>query len=89
MRTIWKYRLVVEDEQVINMPMGAVPLTVQAQNGEPCLWCEVDSTLRASAVKLLTRGTGHPLTGEEGSYIGTYQLQEGGLVFHVFSSKIS
>ena len=32
-----------------------------------------------------TFGTGHPANVEGHIYLGTYQLYEGGLVFHVFT----
>lgn len=43
MKTIWKFPLEVTDEQVLMVPKGAKLLTVQKQDGKPCLWCEVDS----------------------------------------------
>lgn len=33
-----------------------------------------------------TLGTGHPVPKYIGSFIGTYQMQNGNLVFHVFNS---
>jgi hypothetical protein len=83
--TIWKYRLVVEDEQTLEMPIGAIPLCVQIQSAKPYLWALVDDYKKKEPRKFITRGTGHEFN-EVGKYIGTYQLQNGMLVFHVFEA---
>ncbi len=33
---------------------------------------------------ILIIGTGHDISGPEGEYVGTYQLHDGNLIFHVF-----
>ncbi len=43
MISIWKFNLQTIDKQEIQMPVGAELLTVQIQNGEPCLWARVDT----------------------------------------------
>ncbi len=88
--TIWKYPIHATDEQVVTMPDGARILTVQAQAEKPCLWAMVDpAARRVEARKIYTYGTGHPIEKdpETLNYIGTYQLVESGLVFHVFTDK--
>lgn len=37
MKKIYKYRIEVTDDQNIEMPVGAKILTVQTQNGVPCI----------------------------------------------------
>lgn len=75
------------------MPKGAKPLTVAVQGiqGQVCLWALVDSEAELEARDFVTYGTGHPVrdvvkrnVGEIQTYIGTYQLASGSLVFHVF-----
>lgn len=86
-QTIWKYPLEVTDEQIIYMPSGADILAVQTQDDTPNLWVLVHIGEVPEPRQIHTRGTGQPLQGWEGvgpSYIGTYQLMRGGLVFHVF-----
>lgn len=83
MRTIWKYTLKVEDEQLIQIPKWSKPLCVQIQDGNPQMWVEVDTEQTFESRKFVTRGTGHPLPEYE-TYLGTYQLLRGDLVFHVF-----
>ena len=81
--TIWKFHLTVTDEQELRMPQGAKPLSVQVQQEYPCLWALVDPAAPIVAYTVKTYGTGQP--GEfSGSFVGTYQLHEGSLVFHVF-----
>jgi len=90
MVTIYKYPLKVTDEQIIeNVPGVREILCVQVQNGIPCLWTKVDSSTYSRPLRVVTKGTGHPFTDTQQSaglkYAGTYQLNEGQLVFHVFT----
>jgi hypothetical protein len=82
MKTIWKWTL--KPQTVIDMPDGAQVLTVQMQHGEPQLWALVDPV--APTVKRVFNiyGTGHSMGDRTGSYIGTFQMDGGSLVFHVF-----
>jgi hypothetical protein len=83
---IFKYTLEVIDTQIIKMPVDAILLTIQMQRGKPCLWALVDESLPSDKeYRIKTYGTGHKVPKAAGIYIGTYQLAEGALVFHVFS----
>jgi hypothetical protein len=85
LKTIYKYSIETTDEQIIEMPAGAKILTVQPQGAfSLCLWAEVDTEQPKEQRTLLTYGTGHPMRNTQQRYIGTYQLQGGGLVFHVY-----
>jgi len=88
MKTIWKYALLVADRQELQMPTGANFLAVQVQREEICLWALVDTDNPLVGRRIHTYGTGQGL-GELGTYIGTYQLRGGGLVFHVFEERRS
>lgn len=82
MHTIWKYELAIIDEQTIEMPAGAVILTVQVQDGKLCLWAKVNTVhLVKTKRKIAVVGTGNSFDGI-GAYIGTAQLGPG--VWHVF-----
>lgn len=71
------------------VPKGSKPLTVQKQDGKPCLWCEVDSSQHKTSLTIFTHGTGHTVT-EGAHYIGTYQMMGGALIWHVYGAfKIS
>lgn len=84
--TIYKYPLETTDEQKIEMPKGANILTVQVQNGTPCLWALVNPENRPEQRIISIFGTGNPIKPANIVYIGTYQLMEGKLVLHVFET---
>ena len=83
MLTIHKYSLPVNDEIVIPMRQGRI-LDVQVQNGIPCMWALVDDEKPVRNRKFRMFGTGHPVTDSVRNFIGTFQLPELGLVFHLF-----
>lgn len=84
MKTIYKYQLTTTDVQIIQMPFNAEVLTVQIQHGEPMLWARVESANSTEAKRIYIVGTGNPMPPGCGRYVGTYQLRNGSLVFHVF-----
>ena len=84
MKTIWKYPLEVTDEQQILMPTSAQVLSVQLQQGSPCLWALVDPVEPLTLHTFMIHGTGHPCECGASEYIGTFQQRNGLLVFHVF-----
>ena len=85
MRSIWKFPLATTDTQTLDVPEGAKPLTVQAQGVTPCLWAEVNPNGQTERRYIHTFGTGHPIPDDfQGEYLGSYQLLDGGLVFHVY-----
>lgn len=85
MRAIWKFPLIVRDEQWINMPRGARPLSVQVQNGTPCLWAMVDCDAQPEPHRFRLYGTGHPVDEPAQHFVGTFQMYDGSLVFHLFA----
>lgn len=83
-KTIWKYPFPIHDSFELEMPRGAKVLSVQVQGGKPCLWAEVNENGFDETRYFEVRGTGHTLIGNEGRFIGTIQLMEGALVFHIY-----
>jgi hypothetical protein len=98
-KKIFKYPIKVINEQSIKLPCGFKILTIQVQNDNPCIWALVDPEQRTINVKVNTYATGESIDAEEWglheyelhghkyiskTYIGTYQLSGGVLVFHVF-----
>jgi hypothetical protein len=84
---VWKFPIdYTRDEQVVMMPVTARPLTVDLQHGiDPCLWALCDPDKELVERKVYIRGTGHPMgDASRGTYVGTYFLADGALVFHVF-----
>jgi hypothetical protein len=89
MKTIHKFPLKITYLQKIKMPIGAKILCVQSQNETPCLWAIVTTEAPLEERVIEIRGTGHELHGYFAmEYIGTFQLRQGQLVFHVFESKL-
>jgi hypothetical protein len=90
MLTIFKYPIPVEDHFTLELPKDAKILTVQTQRGTPQLWAMVDSETEKEVRYFRLSGTGHPL-GEDYlriiNYIGTFQIENGALVFHLFEIK--
>jgi hypothetical protein len=85
MKRIYKYPLADSEAQEILLPLGAKILSLQVQKGIPCLW--VESNFPCSTyvpVTFITYGTGHGMADRLDEYIGTYQLYDGDLVFHVY-----
>ena len=86
MKKIFKYQIDTTDEQSIEMPDSAEILTVQTQNNIPFIWAIINTESPKAKFTLRIFGTGHLIPNDfNGKYIGTYQLDFGGiLVFHVF-----
>ena len=86
---IYKYPLYVGDWICLNMPEGAEPLCVQMQHGIPCLWARVTVGNPPTVHHFRIAGTGHDLGGNVGKHIGSFQMEGGALVFHVFAEAAS
>lgn len=97
MQVIWKFKLrPAPDVNEFELPRGAQVLTVQVQRGEPHMWvlCDPSPTAPKTLRRFVVVGTGHEfeLPNFELSngpvmfngYVGTFQLEGGALVFHVF-----
>lgn len=74
------------------MPRGAKILCVQTQGQIPCLWAVVNDQHPLDPRTIWVAGTGHPIAVHESmayvdAYIGTFQLQGGALIFHVFERQ--
>jgi len=81
---IFKYSLDVNDYQTIRLPEKHEILSVQTQNNRPFMWIKVDASSNDCEVLIITHGTGHTVDEKAKKFIGTYQLDDGFLVFHVF-----
>lgn len=84
MKTVWKYQLNFDDEQSHLMPRDAEILFFGNQNGMPCLWVRVDTSVASFVRKFIIRGTGHP--DADGKYIGTALFEGSSLVLHCFET---
>jgi len=86
MKTIWKYPLRIRDWVRLEMPRGAEILCVQVQGLTPCLWALVDDAAPKVGRRLRLYGTVHECDAEMtvADYVGTFQVEGGAFVFHVF-----
>lgn len=84
MQAIWKFPFEVRDVMRIDMPEGAKILSVQVQKDQPCMWALVDTSAPLKTQKFAIRGTGNPIEGWLGTFVGTFQLFDGDRVFHLF-----
>ncbi len=83
MKSIWKFPIEVTDEQSVEMPVGAQPLSVQVQDDQVCIWALVDTEAKKEERLVQIFDTGIPIT-DEGDFIGTFQILKGVLAFHTF-----
>jgi hypothetical protein len=84
-RTIYKYWLNKgPGTQVLQIPFGAEHLTVQTQDGTPVLWSLIDKSAPIRPVIIDVFETGQTIDNVNRVYVGTYQLNGGELVYHVF-----
>lgn len=86
-KTIWKYKIEAVGIQQILLPIGAEILTVQIQDQLPCIWVMVDPENETEVRVFEIFGTGHNIYTPPAvtwKYIGTFQVDQGALVFHLF-----
>jgi len=84
MKSIWKFPIDLLDRQEISLPSDARILCVQTQSGLPFMWAKVDTEAQKEKRTFRLIGTGHPIEDDSLSYIGTFQIYNGSLVFHLF-----
>lgn len=91
MLTIFKYQIPIQDEFHVAMPRKSRVLCVQVQDGIPCIWAIVDSTNQLDKKIFALRGTGHELDRglDRSTYVGTFQLEDDSLVFHLFERGVN
>jgi hypothetical protein len=94
---VWKFPLLSESkilrnekqdaiQVMLDMPEGAKILSLQVQNDMPCIWALVDPSAENVKRTFVIIGTGITLPKGEFDFVGTFQLEKLGLVFHVFES---
>jgi len=87
MLTIWKYQLEVVGTNTVQIPRGGRVLAVQTQRDIPCIWVLVDPDNSLEAWRFYVYGTGHEVLSDPDDYLGTVQVLNGRLVFHVFGRR--
>lgn len=84
MKIIYKYEVPIHGGTLI-LPKGAQFLALQTQHNRPHLWFLVDHDEKLTEEHVyLVVGTGTGTVSKLDTYLGTFQLNSGNLVFHVF-----
>ena len=92
MLTVHKYKIPKPKKAVafsIDLPKGAKILTVQSQNNKPQIWILLNSARDLTETRnFFVMVTGGLIMEEkELNYVGTFQMDEGNFVGHVFETK--
>jgi hypothetical protein len=86
MKTIHKFHVGLGMSSLM-LPPDAKVLTVQMQRDTPQMWILLDTDAACIVRRFVTVGTGHDMSAfisEKAAYVGTFQMNEGALVLHVF-----
>jgi len=82
---IWKYPINTQDVNfVLEIPEGGKPLYFEIQRGVPTLWILVNPKNKFEKRYFRIVGTGDTIEDNNLTYIGTNQLADGDLIFHLF-----
>lgn len=86
MKTIWKFAVPLQDQFSIPLPEKAEVLTVQTQHGRPQFWAVVSPTAKTEDRTFYLAGTGHKLPDVPMRFVGSFQLHNEALIFHLFEA---
>jgi hypothetical protein len=84
MKKIFKYPIPVADEFFLQLSVFAEILTVQLQKSEPQIWVLIDPDDPKYERKFHLYGTGMSISNDPHVYIGSFQMLQGALVYHLF-----
>jgi hypothetical protein len=93
MHTVWKFPFDIATHVELQIPQGAQILHVAAQDdkperlGQPCLWALVDPAEPVESRHLRVAGTGHQISDDLATFIGSFFMRAGQLVFHVWELR--
>lgn len=86
-KSIWKYVLVAETVNTIEVPLGTELLSAEAQGEEIVVYALVNTNETSNQkIEIRTYGTGHEIDVNITDYkfLGTAKLYNGSLMSHVF-----
>lgn len=91
-KAVWKYPAAPPDatalyssEWALEMPVGATILFIEVQYGQPKMWAEVDAETDQYEIRRFKLvGTGHAEIESGDKYIGSFLVNGGVFVFHVY-----
>lgn len=79
---IYKYELAIADlPQTVKMPENPIFRYAGEQDGNLCVWAEVDPKAQMREYSFCVKGTGQPISPDM-NYIGTVQMSP--FVWHIF-----
>lgn len=84
---IWKFKLELKDIQSIEMPLGAVILSVKTQNDRPFIWALIDPEMKTTSRTFELIGTGNDIyqnMGVDRKFLDTVLILHETAVFHIF-----
>ncbi|MFW9989348.1 MAG: hypothetical protein ACFFC3_11890 [Candidatus Odinarchaeota archaeon] len=83
---IWKYPINTQEVNfVLEMPEGAKLLNFDVQRGTPTLWALINPNNKFEKRFFRFIGTGDIIEEEDDlNFIGTIQMADGTLIFHLF-----
>lgn len=86
---IWKYKFSIWDEMSIEMPKGAIIISIQIQNGQTVLWAIVNPDEKEKELRrfrCFPTGSEFDLLPDEDclTFLSTIQLAGGDFVIHCF-----
>jgi hypothetical protein len=86
-RVIYKYPFEVTDTFELELHEGHEILCIQTQGDQPCMWVLCNPEKPKMQYVFDCIGTGHPIADNAvRHYVGTFQMYEGKLVFHIFKA---
>lgn len=85
--TIWKYPVELMDRFSIEMPENSIVLSVGVKENQPYIWAIVNVHHKLCKTQFQLYITGESLSESRGLFIGTFQLNDGALVFHLFMGE--
>lgn len=99
MITIYKYPIKMTELFWLDLPAGSKVIHVDVQRDEPMMWIKVDTVqpLRETIFGVFGTGRQMDAVDEDGNlnpvahapHIGSFMLQNGNLVFHLFGGIYS
>lgn len=84
---VYKYGVVLNNYFELELPKDAKILTVQMQHEKPYIWALVNPAEESEKRFFRVAKTGHPIDESNLQYIGSFQMNGGMLVFHLFEIK--
>jgi len=82
---ILKYKVPLQETFSIDIPTDGLILAVQTQRNKPYIWVQVGTALSSKRnFRLLNTGEMFDVVSSEEKYIGTFQLDGGAFIGHLF-----